>query len=74
VLSLARRLGRDALVVCGRRLDELHLDGGGPGDVAVVSLVERFGEDRALRATIACVREAVAEALARWPRARHPDR
>jgi glycerate kinase len=67
VLGLAGRLRLDTLVVCGRHLDDLTLDHR-LGDLAVVSLVERFGEERALSATTTCITEAVAEALAAWPR------
>jgi glycerate kinase len=72
VLGLARRMGVGVLVVCGRHLDGLQglpgLDGlDGPqgldAGLDLVSLVERFGEERALRDTTACITEAVTEAL-----------
>lgn len=53
VEALARRLGVPVLVVCGDADDEVSLDS------PVVSLVDRFGEERALGDTVACVAEAV---------------
>ena len=53
VEALARRLGVGALVVCGDIEDGLELP------CPVVSLVERFGEERALADTTACVAEVV---------------
>jgi glycerate kinase len=47
-----------AAIVVGRA------DPGLDPDAIMVSLTERFGEERALRATLACIREATAELLA----------
>lgn len=58
VADLAAELGVPVLAVVGRVYDEVH------DRVPVVSLVERFGEDRALHDTAACVTEAVAAHLA----------
>jgi hypothetical protein len=35
-----------------------------PGGIEVVSLVERFGDDRARNDTLACIREVTADILA----------
>ena len=56
VVDLARAAGKPVLVVVGDRDVE-------PADLAVVSLVERFGEERARQDTLACVQEVVSEAL-----------
>ncbi len=58
VAELAAEVGVPVLAVVGRVYDDVH------DRVPVVSLVERFGEDRALHDTTACVTEAVAEHLA----------
>ncbi|MBV9936121.1 MAG: glycerate kinase [Actinobacteria bacterium] len=58
VLDLAQRAGVPVVVVAGRVLDGVE------APVPVVSLVERFGEERALGDTAACVAEAVTEVLA----------
>lgn len=58
VTDLAAELGVPVLAVVGRVYDEVH------DRVPVVSLVERFGEDRALHDTAACVTEAVAAHVA----------
>ncbi|MBV9254819.1 MAG: glycerate kinase [Actinobacteria bacterium] len=58
VLDLAQRAGVHVVVVTGRVLDGVE------APVPVVSLVERFGEERALGDTAACVAEAVTEVLA----------
>ena len=58
VADLAAELGVPVLAVVGRVYDEVH------DRVPVVSLVERFGEDRALHDTAACVTEAIAAHLA----------
>ncbi len=63
VLELAAEAGVPALVVVGEVLDGVAVpDLGGP--VEVVSLVERFGRERALSDTAACVEAAVAEHVA----------
>ena len=61
VLDLARRAGVPAVVVAGRVADGVE------APVPVISLVERFGEERALADTAACVAEAVGEVLAHQP-------
>ena len=58
VAELAAELGVPVLAVVGRVYDEVH------DRVPVVSLVERFGEERALHDTAACVTEAVTAHLA----------
>ena len=57
VVALARELGVPVVVVAGQVYDDArtHL---GP-EVAVVSLVERFGEERARSDTAACITDAV---------------
>jgi glycerate kinase len=61
VLDLAAELDRPALVVAGQILDGLPPF---EGDVTVVSLVEEFGEERALHETTACVEDVVRRHLA----------
>lgn len=61
VVELARQLGRRVLVVAGEVDDGVAI----PPDVEVVSLVERFGNDRARRHAAGCVRKAVGEVLDR---------
>ena len=60
VVELAARAGVPSLVVAGDVAPGVEV----PGDVAVVSLVERFGRERALGDTAACVVEAVRTHLA----------
>jgi hypothetical protein len=55
-VSLAEGAGVPVFVVAG--------DGAGPQPVPYVSLARRFGLDRALGDTLACIEEAVAERLA----------
>ena len=57
VLELAGAAGVPALVVAGQVFDDL------PEGTQVVSLVERFGEERARSETTECIREAVLDAL-----------
>lgn len=60
VVDDAARLGVDVLVIAGRVTD----DGAAEAvarDLTVVSLVERFGERRAMKDTWACIASAVAE-------------
>jgi glycerate kinase len=61
VLELARELEVPVMVVAG------DIDWEGVGDVPApcVSLVERFGRQRAMEDTLACVGEVVSEFLAR---------
>jgi glycerate kinase len=61
VLALARKAGVRAVVVAGAR-DPATVP---PPDVTVISLAERFGAERALRDTLACVSEVVSDLLRR---------
>ncbi len=61
VVDLATAAGVPVLAVAGEVLDDVVV----PDGVEVVSLVERFGRDRAVGATLSCVGEVVAERLAR---------
>lgn len=64
VIELARAAGREVVVIGGRVDSEarVRLDGLG---VAWIDLVERFGADRAMGDTSACVAEAVSAWLSR---------
>jgi glycerate kinase len=62
VAELAADLGVPVLVVVGRVYG--GVDGAELPEVPVVSLVERFGEERAMHDTVACITEAVADHLA----------
>jgi glycerate kinase len=57
VSELARSMGVPVLVIAGEVFDE-H-----PVDIATVSLVERFGRERAVAETDACITDAVVEWL-----------
>ena len=57
VVGLAAEVGVEVLVVAGEVFDEA------PAGVPAISLVERFGRDRALTDAAACIEEAVAERL-----------
>jgi glycerate kinase len=59
VVELAAEVGVPVLVVAGEVFDDAHRL------VDAVSLVERFGRDRALRDPLGCITEVVAERLAR---------
>lgn len=59
VLDLARANGIPVLAVVGEVIDGVTL----PEGLAVVSLVERFGEERARADTLACIEEVVAAHL-----------
>ncbi|MBW3549137.1 MAG: glycerate kinase, partial [Actinobacteria bacterium] len=61
VVELAAAAGVPVLAVAGEVLDDVVV----PDGVEAVSLVERFGRDRAVGATLTCVEEVVAERLAR---------
>jgi glycerate kinase len=61
VVELAAEAGVPALVVVGQVLPGVAV----PGSVEVVSLVERFGEERATGDTAACIEAVVADRLAR---------
>jgi glycerate kinase len=67
VLALAGELGVPALVIAGELFDEvdvLRLAGEmNPAGVSAVSLVERFGDRRARRNTLACLAEVVTHHL-----------
>lgn len=58
VVDLARELGVPVLAVVGQVFDDA------PPELDVVSLVARFGEERAMADTVACIEQAVAEHLA----------
>lgn len=61
VVEFAADLGVPVLVVVGQVYGEHDV----AGDVTIVSLVERYGEERAMRDTTACIEDAVAAHLAR---------
>ena len=61
VVDLAGELGVPVLAVVGEAFD------GADGRVPTVSLVERFGRDRAMADTLACITEAVTAELASRP-------
>ncbi|MDP9074597.1 MAG: glycerate kinase, partial [Actinomycetota bacterium] len=66
VLALAAEVGVPALVVVGEAEDQLDRhDPPGRPPVHWVSLVERFGRDRAMGDTLACIERAVADYLGR---------
>ena len=58
VVELGRELGTPVVAVVGESFD------GAAGKVPTVSLVERFGRERALGHTLACLQEAAADAIA----------
>jgi glycerate kinase len=60
VAALARELGVPVLIVAG----EIDWEGVGEAPAPCVSLVERFGRDRAIGDTLACIREVVSARLA----------
>ena len=62
VTELAASAGVPVVAVVGEIVDGLAVDIG--DRLRVVSLVERFGDDRARGDTVACVEAAVAEVLA----------
>jgi glycerate kinase len=62
VHELAASNGIPTLAVVGEIVDDVEL----PELLTVVSLVERFGEDRARNDTLACIQEAVAAHLREW--------
>ena len=62
VVDLAREAGVPVLVVVGDIYAD-ELPAGALDGLEVVSLVQRFGPDRARRSTVACVEEVVSEAL-----------
>lgn len=61
VAEMAAAAGVPVVAVVGEVVPDLAVE---VGDLQVVSLVERFGEDRARGDTVACVEQAVAEVLA----------
>ncbi|HWE69018.1 MAG TPA: glycerate kinase [Acidimicrobiales bacterium] len=67
VLGDAAALGIRCLVIAGRATVEAVATARDYG-AEVVSLLERFGEDRATRDTVACVEEAVTQILQSVPR------
>jgi glycerate kinase len=58
VVALAAELGVPVVAIVGQVFDGVH------DRVQAISLVERFGDERARRDTLACVTEAAVEALA----------
>ncbi|MBW3581043.1 MAG: glycerate kinase [Actinobacteria bacterium] len=60
VVELAASLALPVLVIAGELLDGVVT----PPSVTVISLVERFGRDRAVHDTLRCIEEAVAAHLA----------
>ena len=62
VHELAASNGIPTLAVVGEIVDDVEL----PDLLTVVSLVERFGEDRARNDTLACIQDAVAAHLREW--------
>jgi glycerate kinase len=64
VAEMAAAAGVPCLAVVGEVVPDLTVEF---GDLRVVSLVERFGDDRARTDTVASVEKAVAEALAHPP-------
>ncbi|HEX4902293.1 MAG TPA: glycerate kinase [Acidimicrobiales bacterium] len=67
VAEMGADLGVPVVAVVGEEVhsDEVAAAVAASGLVAVVSLVERFGRERALRDTVACVEEVAAEVLSR---------
>ncbi|HEX3539021.1 MAG TPA: glycerate kinase [Acidimicrobiales bacterium] len=61
VVRLAAEVGVPAFVVAG----DIDRAAVGPLDVDCVSLVDRFGRERAMADTVGCIREAVLERLSR---------
>ena len=61
VAELAKAAGVPCLAVVGEVVPDLAVD---VGELRVVSLVERFGDERARADTVACVEQAVADVLA----------
>lgn len=61
VVEFAQDLGVPCLVVVGQVYGEHDV----AGDVTIVSLVERYGVDRSMHDTAACIEDAVAAHLAR---------
>jgi glycerate kinase len=69
LLTLAAELGRPALVVAGD-IDPAVLPRLADLGVPAQSLVQSFGEERALREPLGCIEAAVTELLRRWSDAR----
>jgi glycerate kinase len=70
VAEMAAAAGVPCLAVVGEVVEDLTPPAGGlPPGLTVVSLVERFGEDRAREDTLACVEAVVAETLSAVPAA-----
>jgi glycerate 2-kinase len=61
VVAVAQAAAVPVLVVAGEVLEDAEI----PGGVSVVSLVERYGRDRAMGDTLACIEDAVRHHLAR---------
>ena len=62
VLALAEEAGVPVVAIAGEVLDEAA------GKLDSVSLVERFGEERAMQDTVRCIEEVVADLLPRFSR------
>jgi glycerate 2-kinase len=67
VADLAAAAGVPCLAVVGEVVEDLPAEGRRPG-LTVVSLVERFGDDRARRDTLSCIEAVVGEGLAEYGR------
>lgn len=63
VVEFAEDLGVPVLIVVGRVYGEHDI----PGDATVMSLVERYGEDRAMTDTAACIEDCVSAYLSTRP-------
>jgi glycerate 2-kinase len=59
VTALAHGLGVPVVAIAGQVYDAV------PAGIEAVSLVDRFGEDRARTDTLACIREVTADILGR---------
>lgn len=66
VADLAVDLGVPVVAIVGEEVDDeaVHAAARGRGIAEVISLVERFGRDRAITDTVACIEQAAAEVLA----------
>lgn len=64
VVGLARELGVPVAVIAGDVLPGVEVPDAAPGEVAVVSLVDRFGEQEAFADTARCIQHVTSELLA----------
>ncbi len=67
VTELAVASGVPCVAVVGEVVPELAVGDELPSGLQVVSLVERFGHERARRATAGCIEAVVGDLLAGWP-------